>query len=288
MEYLVAVAEERSFTRAAHRLHVAQPGISAQIRQLERELGQPLFDRSGRAVRLTATGTAVLPHARAALAARESMRSTVEQLTGLLTGRLAVGMVTACSMPLLFDALAEFHEQHPGVEMALREDASDRLASALRDGELDLALIGVGGAVPAGMQARVLVEEPLVAAVPPAHALAHAGSVSLGDLEGHPVITLPRGTGIRGALDDAASIAGSTVRVALEASDPRVVARLAARGLGVAIVPASTVRDQDGLVALPVSPAVHAALAIASPSGRVATPAARALTAVLVGRPVDR
>src|SRR3954469_9522705 len=87
LEYFVAVAEEASFTKAAARVHVAQPGVSAQIRQLEQELGQPLFDRSGRSVRLTEAGTAVLPYARAALQAVERVRLTVDEMTGLLRGR---------------------------------------------------------------------------------------------------------------------------------------------------------------------------------------------------------
>src|SRR5690242_21123495 len=96
LEYFVAVAEEGSFTRAAARVHVAQPGVSAQVRQLERELGQELFDRSGRTVRLTEVGEAVLPFARAALEAVDGAHRTVEELTGLLRGQVAVGMVTAC------------------------------------------------------------------------------------------------------------------------------------------------------------------------------------------------
>ena len=91
LEYLVAVAEEASFTRAAERVHVAQPGVSAQIRRLERELGHELFDRSGRTVRLTAVGEAVLPHARAALEAVAGARTAVDELSGLLGGRLAIG-----------------------------------------------------------------------------------------------------------------------------------------------------------------------------------------------------
>jgi len=95
LEYLVTVADEGGFTRAATALHVAQPGVSAQIRQLERELGQPLFDRSARTVRLTEAGEAVLPYARAALDAVAGARLAVQELTGLLRGRVAIGTVTS-------------------------------------------------------------------------------------------------------------------------------------------------------------------------------------------------
>src|SRR5215207_1517289 len=97
LEYFVAVAEEGSFTRAAARVHVAQPGVSAQVRQLERELGQLLLDRSGRSVRLTEVGAAVLPYARAALEAVTGARLAVDEMTGLLRGHVAVGMLTACA-----------------------------------------------------------------------------------------------------------------------------------------------------------------------------------------------
>src|SRR5690348_13561504 len=95
LEYFVAVAEEANFTRGAARVHVAQPGVSAQIRQLERELGEDLLDRSARAVRLTKVGAAVLPYARAALASADGARQVVAELAGLLRGHVAVGMLTA-------------------------------------------------------------------------------------------------------------------------------------------------------------------------------------------------
>src|SRR5579862_5105159 len=97
LEYLVAVVEEASFTRAAERLHVAQPGVSAQIRQLERELGQPLLDRSSRVTRLTEAGKAVLPFARAALSAAAGARTAVDELAGLLRGHVTIGMVVQCA-----------------------------------------------------------------------------------------------------------------------------------------------------------------------------------------------
>src|SRR3954452_1135866 len=102
LEYFVAVAEEASFTRGAARVHVAQPGVSAQIRQLERELGQELLDRSGRTIRLTEVGAAVLPYARAALGAVTGAREVVYDLTGLLRGRVTVGMLIACGSADLF------------------------------------------------------------------------------------------------------------------------------------------------------------------------------------------
>lgn len=93
LRYFVTVAEEANFTRAAARLHLAQPGVSAQVRQLEKELGHLLLDRSGRAVTLTEVGEAVLPYARAAIGAVEAVRQTADEFTGLLRGQVTLGLV---------------------------------------------------------------------------------------------------------------------------------------------------------------------------------------------------
>ena len=138
----VVVAEEANFTRAAERVHVSQSGVSAQVRQLERDLGTALIDRSGRVATLTAAGVAALPHARATLAAAAAARQAVDDVTGLLSGQIVVGMVTACTVAPLFDALAAFHLAHPGVEIALVEGNSGWLVEQVRTGGADVALIG--------------------------------------------------------------------------------------------------------------------------------------------------
>ena len=109
LEYLMAVVEEGSFTRAAARVHISQSGVSAQIRLLERELGQTLLDRAARTVRPTAAGLAILPSVREALAGVEGARRAADELAGMVRGRVTVGMVTACTVEVLFDALARFH-----------------------------------------------------------------------------------------------------------------------------------------------------------------------------------
>ena len=143
----LVVVEEACFTRAAAKLHVAQPGVSAQIRRLERELGQELLDRSGRAVRPTEVGAAVLPYARAALSAVAGARLAVDELIGLVRGHVAVGTVTSHNVDLSA-LLAAFHEDHPAVEITLAEDNSDQLIDALRGARLDAAIIAMGATPP--------------------------------------------------------------------------------------------------------------------------------------------
>lgn len=236
LEYFVAVAEEANFTRAAARVHVSQSGISAQIRQLENDLGAPLFDRSTRVAALTVAGEAALAHARAALAAARAVRDAVDDVNQLVRGRLEVGMVTACTVTPLFDALSSFHRAHPGIDVSLREDNSDRLVDDVRAGAVDLALVGVAGAEPAGLHSFTVVRERLVAAVPGNHPLAQLSSVTLADVCAHPLVTLPPGTGIRTVLDRRCADLNCRASIALQASAPDAVADLATRGLGVAIL----------------------------------------------------
>ncbi|MEU8827674.1 LysR substrate-binding domain-containing protein [Streptomyces sp. NPDC048636] len=280
LAYFVAVAEERNFTRAAERVHVAQPGVSAQIRRLERELGQELLDRSGRSVRLTEVGAAVLPYARAALAAVEGARLAVDELTGLLRGHVAVGTVTSHSVDLP-GLLAEFHDAHPAVEITLTEATSDELVDGLRTGRLDAAIVSVGATPPAGLELEVITDQPIVAAVSHDHELAVHSVISLDTLRGRPLISLPYGTGLRTRLDEACAAAGFTPRIAFEASDPGVLAQLAERGLGAAILPrafAEARADRLRTVAID-PPALRGRLAFAWRAGGPSGPAGRALVA---------
>ncbi|MFI8192339.1 LysR family transcriptional regulator [Streptomyces sp. NPDC085946] len=236
LEYFVAVAEERNFTRAADRVHISQSGVSAQIRQLERELGAELFDRSARTVTLTVAGKAALGHARAALAAAGAVGQAVGEVTDVIRGRLTVGMVTGCTVTPLFDALAAFHRAHPGVELSLLEDHSDRLVERVRAGTADLALVGTASAAPDGLDALTIVSERLVAAVPPGHPLAGRRRVTLRALTAHPIVCMPPGTGLRTVFDRACAAQDLHPSIALQASAADAVAGLAARGLGVAVL----------------------------------------------------
>ncbi|MEU9320552.1 LysR substrate-binding domain-containing protein [Streptomyces sp. NPDC048295] len=246
LRYFVTVVEEANFTRAAARLHLAQPGVSAQVRQLEKELGHLLLDRSGRSVTLTEVGKAVLPYARAAISAVEAVRQTADEFTGLLRGQVTLGLVSGAAAAAdefdLATVLARFHADHPQVEIALTEDTSEWMLTALHRGELDIAVIGLADdQPPPGISSQVLIDEPLVAAVAPddpSLTSPDRTSIPLTELRGRPLISLPRGTGIRGVLDRACAQAGFQPHIAFEAAAPLFLAQLAARGLGVAVVPA--------------------------------------------------
>lgn len=280
LEYFVAVADEANFTRAAARLHVAQPGVSAQIRGLERELGVDLFDRSGRAVRLTEAGTAVLLYARAALGAAAGAQLAVDELTGLVRGHVAVGMVVACSSYDLANVLADFHHDYPAVEIALSEANTDDLIQGLRAGQLDLAFVGLGEATPPGIEIELVADEPLVAAVSKNDVLVARKTIRLDVIRDRALMSLPRGTGLRSCLDDACARSGFEPRITLEASNLGILAQLASRGLGVAILPESVALAHSGLHAIAITrPAMRGRLALAWRTGGPISPAARALIA---------
>ncbi|MFD8141838.1 LysR family transcriptional regulator [Streptomyces sp. NPDC059708] len=286
LRYFVTVVEEGGFTRAAARLHLSQPGLSAQIRQLEKELGQPLLERSSRSVTLTAVGRSVLPYARAALAAADAVRNAVDEHAGLLRGRVTLGLVSG-GTGHVFDVasfLADFHDAHPALEIALTEDTSERMQAALLAGEIDIALLGpTGEEPPPGLAHRTVIDVPLGAAVATGHPLltpAGRVDVPLADLRDRPLICLPRGTGVRASLERACARAGFRPRVAFEAAAPHVLVRLAARGLGVAVLPLGEAGSgQVGdLRSLPiVQPGIRARIVLAWPATGPASPAARVL-----------
>ncbi|WP_454199009.1 LysR family transcriptional regulator [Nocardia sp. Marseille-Q1738] len=282
LRYFVTVAHEGSFTRAAARLHLAQPGLSAQIRQLERELGQPLFDRGGRTVTLTEVGAAVLEHAEAALATAERITRTVDEFTGLLRGQVRVGLISGAAVEE-FDVaavLADFHDDHPQVGISLTEDTSERMLAALGRGELDIALIGLTGAeLDPGIGIDVVLETAVVAAVPAADT-DYGAEIPLTALREHPVICLPSGTGIRGVFQRACAAAGFEPTIAYEAAAPPLLLRLAARGLGVAVVPALTAEESVAFGVRTVriiEPELRGRLALAWRTDRPGSPAAKVL-----------
>jgi DNA-binding transcriptional LysR family regulator len=236
LEYFIAVAEEANFTRAAERVHISQSGVSAQIRQLERELGADLIDRSTRTASLTAAGEAALEHARAVVASANAVYQAVGEVTDLIRGRLVIGMVIGCTITPLFDALSAFHVAHPGVEISLLEDSSDRLIDGVRAGAIDLALVGAGAATPAGLGALTIISERLVAAIPAEHPLTKQRRVTLSDVSAYPIVCMPQGTGIRTVFDQACAAQGLRPRIALQASAAGAIVDLAIRGLGVAIL----------------------------------------------------
>lgn len=279
LRYFAAVVDEGSFTAAAARLHVSQSGVSTQVAKLEHELDQQLLDRSGRKVRLTPAGEAILPLARNALATLDAIRHTAAEFADAVRGRVRLGMIMGCAIRPFLDTVADLGRTHPGVELSLHEGHSDLLQSQVLAGSLDLALIGYAGEVSPGLEVTVVIDDPIAAVVPAGHPLDRA-ELQLSDLRGEKILCLSPGTGLRAAYDHSCAQLGLDPRVDIEASSPVAVLRLAERGAGVAVLSASAVED-PGLRAVPLTDAgTNARLGlVARPDQR--SPAVRLLRARL-------
>jgi DNA-binding transcriptional LysR family regulator len=248
LRYLVAVVETGSFTAAAERIHVSQSGVSAQVAKLEHELGQRLLERGSRTVTPTAVGEAVLPIARAVLAGVEQVAEVSDEFSGVVRGRVRLGMIRGCAIPPFLDALAAFRADHEGVELALAEDDSDVLMRGVLAGELDVALVGWAGDPLPGLRVTTVVDEPVAVVLPVDHRLARRTTLCWRDLEGETLLCLSRGTGIRAAVDLSRSAAGTAQPISLEAGSPETLLGLARRGAGVALLSESMAQGEDGLV----------------------------------------
>ncbi|GAB3205146.1 LysR family transcriptional regulator [Nocardia tengchongensis] len=280
LRYFVTVADEANFTRAAARLHLAQPGLSAQIKQLERELGQPLLDRSSRSVTLTPVGAAVLPIARAALEQVERITHTVDEFTGLLRGHVRVGMISGAAGEEidLARVLADFHRDHPQIGISLTEDDSETMYAALRRGDLDIGLLSISGDLDADVHSETVYDSPIVAAVATG-AEGFGDRITLAELCTHPLVCLPRGTGLRGLLETSCAAAGLTPEVAFEAAAPSFLIRLAAHDLGVAVIPRIPPEEAArlGIRTLEIDPEMRGRLVLAWSAERPTSPAAKVL-----------
>jgi len=240
LRYLVALADERHFTRAAAREHVAQPALSQQIRRLEDELGLPLVERTTRQVRITDAGELLVARGRRIIAELNAAHDEIEAVKGVETGRVSVGAMHTMGPIDLSLVLAIFHQRHPAVDLTVREEASEDLARMIRDGELDLAFLSVTERVEShGLALHQLVSEELVVLLPPDHPLAAKETVRMADLRDEEFISYRPGARLRELLLSAAHQAGFEPRIKLESNESQRIRRLVGRGMGVAILPRS-------------------------------------------------
>ena len=243
LRYCVAVADHLHFTRAAESLHVAQPALSQQIRRLEAELGLELFARTSRSVALTEAGAAVVARARRILAEADAIEQDLDALRGVLRGRVVVGSIQSLGPFDLPGLLADFHAEHPGIDVVLRESTTQRMLATLMADELDLAVATLDETPPAGLESRRLYTEDLVLAVAPDHPLAERRRIRPEDLPPGPFIFFREGSGLRAATERVLEAAGIEPQVRFETNELTRVRALASRGLGVAIMPRS---DTEG------------------------------------------
>jgi DNA-binding transcriptional LysR family regulator len=280
LRYLVALAEELNFTRAAAREHVAQPALSQQIRRLEDEVGLPLVERTTRHVALTEAGAVLVARARRVLAELDAAGTELQALRGMDTGHVTIGSMHTMGPVDLSLPLALFHDRHPGVGLTVREQSSEEMAEMLRVDELDLAFLSVTERVEShGLGLHQLVSEELVVVLPRDHPLSGRGEVRMAELAEEQFISFRAGARLRELLFAAGRQAGFEPRVTLESNESQRICRLVARGFGVAILPRSDAERPIGAdisVARLVEPSLRRDITLAWREGRRLPPAVAA------------
>jgi LysR family transcriptional regulator, transcription activator of glutamate synthase operon len=276
LRYFEAVERRRHFTRAADELHIAQSALSHQIARLERELGVQLLARTTRSVEPTQAGTLVAARARSILAEAGALREEVDELRGLVRGRVTVGALLfggELDIPAL---LASFTNTYPEIEVGLREGTVQRMVDGLHDGSIDLAFV-LEREPRDEFERAPLSSEDLAVVVSPDHALAGKDPIRIGALAGERLIGFERGSSVRELVDAAFERAGLSPRIALEGNDLALVRSLVAEGIGFAILPRSFAELPGPAVAVrPLRPALRMTVALWWRRGRHLSPAARA------------
>jgi LysR family transcriptional activator of glutamate synthase operon len=282
LRYLVALAEEQHFTRAAARERVAQPALSQQIRKLEEELGATLFDRTTRSVRPTEAGALLVAHARRVLAVVAAAKAELEQLGGLVAGRVTIGLTQTPGPLDLVRLLGDFHARFPQVELVVREDLSTTLAAELHAGALDVAFLSiVEEADRRGLELQPLAHERLVVALPADHRLAARTYVRIGNLRDEELVAFSEGATIRTAVRRIALQAGFEPRIAFETREVARARAIVAAGLGVAVLPRSDAEAPGPPVRVVElrGPSLTHRISLCWRRGKRHAPAARALLA---------
>ena len=240
LRYFVTLAEELHFGRAADRLHIAQPPLSQQIRQLETELGFQLFHRTKRSVRLTEAGQVFLVEAQQILKQLERAIQLGRQTSRGELGQLAIGFVSSTAYNVLPDALRQFRARVPGVKLELHELTTDQQLQWLQEGRIDVGFLRP----PIDsdrFDTEIIFQEPLVVALPEGHPLASQPAVLMRSLANQPFVMFPRhlASGLYDAIISLCQQAGFSPNVAQEAIQMQTIVSLVAAEMGVAIVPAS-------------------------------------------------
>jgi DNA-binding transcriptional LysR family regulator len=282
LRYFEAVARHGHVTQAAQELHVAQPSVSKQIQVLEAELGVALFDRVGRGIELTDAGALLLPYARRVLRDVADAYAALQHRADLTAGRVSIGAPPTVGTHLLPQALADFNAQYQGIELELHEAGGSRLVALLADGTVDLAVVPLPVA---DVAVTTLLTEELVIAVSQGHRFARQQDIAARELVDEGFILFPAGYELRERTLGLCRQAGFEPRIVLDGAEMDTVLRLAAVGLGIALVPQLALGGVHELVALHIRDVrVARTLGLVWHPERQLSPAAAALQEFLVAR----
>ena len=282
LEYVVALADEGQFTRAAAVCGVSQSGLSAAIRNLEEELSSPLFARTTRHVSLTDAGHALLPFARSTLAQAAAGRDAVIHATNSLSGRLRVGAEQCLGLVDVPSLLERFHRRYPLVDIHFTQAGSRDLVDQVHADALDVAFVATTSHVGA-ISSFELGRRPIVLLVPPGHALSGSTSVRWSDLADLEFIDFRESWGVRSLNDAACEAQGVRRRIRCTVDDIHTLLDLIHRGLGIALVPQHVAEKSqaDGLVRLSLPAGLTPSWIVSALTAAHAEPSAARLLEIL-------
>ncbi len=244
LQAFVEVAERASFSDAAEALYLTQPAVSKRVAQLEAELDTRLFDRIGRRISLTATGAALLPHARRLINDARELRRLVSDVSGEVRGRLVMGTSHHIGLHRLPGPLRRYTESFPEVELDIRFMDSEAACRAVETGDLELAIVTLPPDRPPNLHLETIWEDPLAFMVSRDHPLAARGRVRLAELVRHPAVLPGETTYTRGILEQAMRAAGVELHVAMATNYLETLRMLVATGLGWSLLPATLLDDE--------------------------------------------
>ena len=238
------VAETLNFTRAAQRLHLTQSAVSHQIRTLERDIGEPLFIRAKRGVKLSEAGIVALDHARRILDESEALKERFAGGEKTPVGRVRAAAATQAFVYLFAPLFESFMRAHPWVEVSFRSTAStDQTIADIQSGTADVGFASLPVYSPA-LKVQELFEDELVAVVGHAHRLAGRPLATVEELLAERFILFERGNSVRRATDEFFGKAGGEPRTALESNDTAFIKLMVERGFGISLLPSWAVRDE--------------------------------------------
>ncbi|HZG56167.1 LysR family transcriptional regulator [Paenibacillus sp.] len=286
LAYAVQIYHDKNFSRAAEKLHIAQPSLSQQLAKLEKELGVTLFHRTTNAVEPTHAGELFVQKAQRILDLARQLENEMNDISNLRKGKLVVGTLPITGSHILPIVLPEFARRHPGIEISLVEDTSANLEQLTSSGAVDLSLLSLPIEEPT-LDYRPYATEEIRLAVPATHALAGAEEpVPVASLAEEAFVVLKKGQGFRQIAQDICAEAGFSPRIVFESSNIETVMSLVAAGMGVAFVPSMVAASKKGryvpVFKSLVDPSPSRTLVIAERRGRYFTKAAEAFIETLM------
>lgn len=247
LHYALAIAKELNFSRAAEKLHIAQPSLSQQLAKLEKEIGVQLFSRSTNSVELTHAGKVFMEKAQTIVDTVEMLKREMDDISQMRKGKLIVGSLPMTGSHILPLVLPVFQSRYPDIEIQLIEDTTRNLEALTAAGETDISLLSLP-LTEASLVHVPLIEEEICLALPPAHPLAaranpETAAIEIAALAEEPFIVLKKGQGFRQIAVDLCRKAGFEPRIVFESSNIETVQSLVAAGMGIAFVPQMVTRN---------------------------------------------